>query len=185
MIPLLAEDPSGDPISLLTRNPRLLLVLVAGAAWLFKNLLSAVRARPAVRPGEGGMGGAGAEDEAERTRRVQEEVRRRIAEKRSEWRPAEGEPMDPFEVEIPSSPPEFAAPRPSVGPTPPRRVPIQPQASVQAPVPTQVAKPTLAPAPVPATASAGADLLLEIHNPMQARRAIILREVLGPPVALR
>jgi len=166
MEPILAVSPSGDPFSWLVANPKLLLLVFPAVVWLVNQVRAAGTARTAAQSGKAASGGDAAG--AERTRRVQEEVRRRIAERRGMQAPA--------------------------------REPDQPRATVQARSPVQ--PPALAPAfaaayaadrvaaRAPASSSlfvtpGAVELMLELHDPAQLRRAIILREVLGPPVALR
>jgi hypothetical protein len=89
--------------------------------------------------------------EEERTRRVQEEIRRKIAQR--------------------NAGPEEAPVLAEATPPPPPPVPARP-----APAP--------APAAVRAVEPAG-DWLAELRGTQGARRAMVLREILGPPVGLR
>lgn len=185
---------SFDPINWLTGNPIIWVVLIAGVSWLSK----LIRGRP--KPGSPAPGAPDGE-EAERTRRVQEEVRRRIAERRSR---------------VFQSAPETAAPRPAAQnqgenlrkliakmageePAPPaldeakaalaRQRAIEEKLRVleseQAAALARAAQ-TAAVMPAPsAPAVSPAGWLGELRDPRGLRRAIVLREILGPPVGLR
>ncbi len=144
-------------------------------------------------------------DQAERTRRIQEEIRRRIMERRGlapvpppESETAESEPAPSF----PEAPPMIEEVRPFVVP-PPESVPAAP---ADAPVVTEVrsapdlqeqlirqlqeleaarrasifALPTEAPARVAVQAR-----VLDLRQPGTLRQAVVWREILGPPVGLR
>jgi len=115
---MLAALPAGDPLSWFALHPQLLLVVVGGALWLFKRISALTTAAPGRggegrRPGTGGAGNAGdgaaarpSEDDAaaaERTRRVQAEVRRKIAERRA--RPLAPPVVAPRPIAQPLSPP--------------------------------------------------------------------------------
>ena len=151
--------------------------------------------RPTVAPNADAM------EEELRTRRIQEEIRRKIQERRSA-----GAPPAPPREEIPA----YELPEPPVwreegpAPVPPplddgvlaRQRALQEQlyalaarraalatarsASVDRGSPVMAATAAMT---VPPTKSA--DLLRDLRNPESMRRAMILREVLGPPVALR
>jgi hypothetical protein len=116
---MLAALPAGDPLSWFALHPQLLLVVVGGALWLFKRISALTPAAPGRgaegrRPGGAGAGNAGdgaaaarpSDDDAaaaERTRRVQAEVRRKIAERRA--RPLAPPVVAPRPIAQPLSPP--------------------------------------------------------------------------------
>lgn len=146
-------------------------------------------------------------DEAARTRRIQEEIRRKIAER------AGGGPIA-VPPSAPEPPPIFQrdtmAPRPVASPLPMREVRREPEpepSAVEAAAMLERQKEMEAQLRVLAearreaqrkTAAAAAfranetgttpvrgDLLTDLRGARNLRRAIVLREVLGPPVALR
>jgi hypothetical protein len=156
-----------------------------------------------VRPGENPPGAppAGPED-AERTRRIQEEIRRRIMERRG-LMPAAPPPRDVAEAapDFPESPPMIAEARPIMVAPPPlestegaatpggspefeqqqrlieqfRELEASRQAStVTVPGPTATGGTALAYRRLP-----------DLRSPKGLRRAMVLREVLDPPVGLR
>jgi|GEM_PF-3586667 len=180
---------STDPRTWLFSQPQLLVVLFAGAVWLFnmiaraRNAASRAEPRPqdGREPGPGGQGGPSSSDPDgdERARRVRAEILRKIAERRSglpvlqparareeRWSPGPPEiPGDALSasrgpVEAPAAPPPAMAGLPASPP------PAPPGAGAQGP-------------------SAGAAWLEELRGRDTARRAILVREILGPPVALR
>jgi len=122
---MLAALPAGDPLSWFALHPQLLLVVVGGALWLFKRISALTTAAPGRgaegrRPGRAGAENAGdgaaavrpSDDDAaaaERTRRVQAEVRRKIAERRA--RPLAPPVVAPRPIAQPLSPP-FGRPPP-------------------------------------------------------------------------
>jgi len=145
-------------------------------------------------------------EQAERTRRIQEEIRRRIMERRGATPvpPAEAGPADqppPF----PEAPPVIEAVRPVVVPPPPEDATELPgeapafeplpaaglqeqmmrqlqeleaaRAARRESVPTATAK-----APAAAAGSAGT---INLRQAAGLRRAMVWREILGPPVGLR
>ncbi len=130
-------------------------------------------------------------DEAERTRKVQETIRRKIAERR-----AAIPPLDPFggpggRLRRLMDQPNVVPVRPD--PAPPmagERALIDGEARLAAQVRQVQAVQQMAPGPV-AAAPAGvlqppvSPWLLELREPSGIRRAIILREILGTPVGLR
>jgi hypothetical protein len=109
--------------------------------------------------------------EEERTRRVQEEIRRKIAQ-RNAWQAAREE-NPPAMTEEP--PPMEEAPGPEEvavlreAPPPPEPAPSLPARA----------------AALPASAAPSGDWLTELRGTRGARRAMVLREILGPPVGLR
>lgn len=177
--------------------------------------------------GGGEMEGQDA-DEAERTRRIQEEIRRRIAERRGgqvppqpQARPAPPPLLRPRPTELPM-PPFGAPPQPVFTPRPPREeqwdeAPVFPAAREDARTAAQTAAilerqkklaeemRALEAARVEARKRAaqtaamdakklgqktrevlgGRSLGEELRDVKSARRAVVMREVLGAPVALR
>ena len=159
---------SSDPSNWLVSQPQLVFVAIAGAAWLFKMIKSAADARrqPEDGPAKPGARASLAEvagEKEERTRRVREDIRRTIAERRR----GAATPASVSEEEWDSPP---AAP---VLPLPMRAA----------------AAPALQPIAVLAAGkqlpSAGGLWLEELRTRESVRRAILVREILGPPVALR
>jgi hypothetical protein len=183
-----------NPLERLLSQPQLLVVIFAGVVWLLKFLGRAKAAatqasnapRPA-RPQESDAAEAAArramEDE-ERAQRVREDIQRRIAERQAR---AEGG-LRPASVR-----PERVSPPPLV----PARMfreaePVIPSAAFP---PVETRAPAMVPGRPPAAAAAvgagplgpppGVLWLDELRSPETARRAILLREILGPPIALR
>jgi len=101
--------------------------------------------------------------EAERTRRVQEDIRRKIAQRAAR-----------------AAPPVIAAAR--------TEPPAPPPSAAMAPPPAPVSPIEASPFrrdPAPAVAPPRRDWLAELRERQGARRAIVLREILGTPVGLR
>jgi len=143
-------------------------------------------------------------EDAERTRRVREEVQRKIVERRREaaarpgsWAESPSATPRPAERSQPPLAPPVAASRPA----PPadeedvaeaalqrqQKLAEQVRAMEAARTAAQVRTSALA-AFAPPGASPGSppiDWLPELRDPRSVRRAVILREILGPPVALR
>jgi len=145
---------------------------------------------------------AGDPQEAERTRRIQEEIRRRIMERRG-LMPAP--PPAPDSVE---AAPEFLEPPPmfeEVRPVMVEPPPMQAMDATAAPgysrelerqqqilqrlremETARQAYAGIAPATVEAPVSAPANRLpANLRTPTGLRRAVVLREILGPPVGMR
>jgi len=131
-------------------------------------------------------------DEAERTRKVQETIRRKIAERR-----AAIPPLDPFggpggRLRRLMDQPNVVPVRPVAvpPPMPDERALLDSEARLAAQVRQVQDVQQMAPAAV-AAAPAGvlqppvSPWLLELREPSGIRRAIILREILGAPVGLR
>ncbi|MGH7997422.1 MAG: hypothetical protein ACREFX_13835 [Opitutaceae bacterium] len=200
-------------------------LVLAGAAWLVQRVKAAQKKAERTRPGAGAR--PAPDGEAERMRRVQDEIRRRIEERRS------GRLPPPRQSPAPAAPP---TPRPR-WPRPPDAQPrdAPPPAQPAAPaapddIPSLFEPPALADSGEPsAAAAAGADILAgkiraqeaseavalvrqqfvdlgatdlteealaaepaptvdiatELREPASARRAVVLREILGPPVGFR
>jgi hypothetical protein len=139
--------------------------------------------------------------EAERTRRIQEEIRRRIMERRG-LMPAPPPAPDSGEEapEFPEPPPMFEEMRPVM-----IEPPFQTMDAAAAPGYSrelerqqqmlarlrelETARPTHAgttPATVEAPVAAAANRLpADLRTPAGLRRAVVLREILGPPVGMR
>jgi len=137
-------------------------------------------------------------EQVERTRRIQEEIRRRILERRGT---APGAPSEP-EAEtapFPAPPPIIEAVRPVV--LAPPAAPAEEQREwerqqallqrLQELEAAQVARP-LPESTVVAAAGVGmaapaanGRLIADLRNQAGLRRAVVLREILGPPVGLR
>lgn len=160
------------------------------------------------RPGTADAGPA-AEDaeQAERTRRIQEEIRRRIMERRGlAPGPAPGSAAGEEPLPFPAAPPMIEEVRPFLVSPPPEQVMAAPTVTDQAlelerqqqmlgqlreleaarPGPTQDAPASTAGAVSSAAETGRANrLLAELRQPAGLRRAVLLREILGPPVGLR
>lgn len=153
---------------------------------------------------------ADALEEEERTRRIQEEIRRKILERRSGGAPAAPAAPTPPSAPVPvdtyaDEPPEWReeGPRPVAAPAVPppmdtaileRQRALQEQiAALEArrvAVKARAESSAFPPAPTAAAAdsrrSAGLpDLVAALRQPKTLRQAVILREVLDPPVAMR
>jgi hypothetical protein len=142
-------------------------ILVAVAAVLalwVKQRRESARSR-GERPGAAGSGQPDPTEE-ERTRRVQEEIRRKIAQ-RNAWQVAreEAPPVMTEEPPVEEGPVEVPVLREA------------PQIPIQAQAPAYRAE--------PAPAAPADDWLTELRGTQGARRAMVLREILGPPVGLR
>ena len=127
-------------------------------------------------------------DETERTRRVREEVQRKIAERRREAAPSR-------------APSPAPAPAAAMRPAPPADEEDEAEASLQrqqslatqvrvleeARMAAEVRTRALASfaAPNAPAVRSPSDWLQELRDPRSVRRAIVLREILSPPVALR
>ncbi len=183
MTPMLAAE--ANPVSILLSKPQLLFLLGAGAVWFFKTL-SRAKAATAARPvtpqqtaqeGAGGLGDSAAsetEDE-ERARQVREDILRKIEERRT-----------PAAVrELQSMVKAAYQDRTAARPAPASAAPVRVLAPAPA-VPNPITAPALEPsAGAAAPRTAGAAWLDELRSRDSARRAILVREILGPPIALR
>jgi hypothetical protein len=147
--------------------------------------------------------------EADRTRRLQEEIRRKIAERR-------GQPVPPVVAPRPTAQPipevirRYLEPETASQPSPAERAAklaaarereaelerqraleekmreLEAQRAEARRRATEAAfSPTTALAPGASSALSGAALLADLRQPGSARRALILREVLGAPAGLR
>jgi hypothetical protein len=163
---------------LLFQNPAILLILIAVASRLFSRRAAAAR-----RNAEGAAPPA---QEDERTRRVREEVARKIAERRRAAEPAAMQRPGP-------EAPRAWRPEPPVQEEPSdidevlaeqRKLADEIRALDSAkPRPLAVSAATPAPAPTGQAVQAPAGWLRDL-DPQGVRRAIVLREVLGPPRGL-
>ena len=174
MVLLAATDPGGWLLS----RPQLVFVAFAGAVWLFRLIKGAseVRGRPAAGRAEPVVEAQPEEEvpdeEEERTRRVREEIRRKIEERR----PGAAVPARVYEERWDLQLPAVAKmPQP---PAPKPAAPLRAAATVAPQAPA-------APAAGPLAPTMGALWLEELRTRDSARRAIVVREILGPPVALR
>jgi hypothetical protein len=175
----------------LVMQPQFLFFIVVGVLWLIKAI---GRAKAAFLGEERPTQGAGQPKPAEQPGPVEmsltdEEraqlVRQDILEKRAK-RQAEAAALMgiPRERQAPVPPPlTRRAPVESIV-APAREAPTAGYAAVQPQAPALAAR-TSSRAPEVQVPSAGAQWLEELRNRDSARRAILLREILGPPVALR
>ena len=176
---------SSNPLDWLLSQPQLLVVVFAGAVWLMNMIARARRASsgaddaPERGRGQGPVPSAGDVDVDERARRVRAEILRKIAERRGiaptaqpararieRWAPA------PPEI-APEAAPRAAGVPATVPGVPPLPAPQAPRAGPA---------PALGGAP---GATPGAVWLDELRGRDSVRRAILVREILGPPIALR
>ena len=133
---------------------------------------------------------------AERTRRIQDEIRRKIAERRGTTVVTEAQPvgshMEPPEIveELPVAP-AYASPSAAVLERQQqladqmRALELARAAEVRRAVTANVALKTASESRGGMLASARVDLLADLREPASLRRAFVLREVLGTPVGLR
>jgi hypothetical protein len=153
----------------------LLQILIAVAAVIAiwkKQRRASARSR-----GEGPAAARADPDEEERTRRVQAEIRRKIAQ-RGAWEDARADRAPPV-----AEPPPVADEAPSAVSLPMADgVPDLPVAPVPA---TFIQAVPASWEPEPASIAPTVDWLAELRYQRGVRRAMVLREILGPPVALR
>ena len=208
-----------NPVNWLLGNREVLAVLFVAFAWLAQKLGIAKEKRAVKSAGPKGT--ASENDEAERTRRVQEEIRRKIAERRAVAPPVlpssrlGREPAPPVVAPRPAAPPpvswgdvlepQSGEPREEELPT--RAMDLEAVLDRQRGLGEKMRR--LESASLAASAEAGgytaggavamlAQLepvmpasppsfawLSELRERQGARRAMVLREVLGPPVGLR
>lgn len=198
--------PAGqDPVNWLLSHRELLVVLFAAAVW-FLNRTAAAKRKAAARPGEsipaqpagdGASAGASAEEEeAERTRRVQEEIRRKIAARRAPA-PSRAASFEPPRIE--EEPEPFPPSPASVQGREMEEVLLRQQglekelraleagraATVAAAKRGAGFPPGAGASAAHSSAAASNPWLAELRNPAGVRRAVVLREILGAPVSLR
>ena len=190
MPPLAASDPR----NWLLTQPQLLFVLFAGAVWVFKMIARARasasnRARgsqEAERPEPGGQGPPAGQDPDDefRARRVREEILRKIAERRAGSLAPQPALIRAERMAIEPPPIAGEAPAGSRGAADAaaavRVAGVQPLATAPTGLPPAGALLGGAPGP-----SAGALWLDVLRSRDTVRRAILVREILGPPIALR
>jgi hypothetical protein len=196
-----------NPVNWLLGNREVLAILFVAVAWLAQKL-GLAKDRKAVKSA-GPPGPEGDSGEAERTRRVQEEVRRKIAERR-----AGAAPAPPIMAPRPSAPPPLPwsdvferSGEPRAEELPAHSTDLEDVPARQRGLGEKMRQ--LESASSAASAEAGgysaggaaamlAQLepampvspppfawLSELRERQGARRAMVLREVLGPPVGLR
>jgi hypothetical protein len=194
MTSALAE--SSGPGGWLLSHPQLVVVLFVGATWLVKMINRARSAAQGPVPGPQGTDGpeSGGKSEAagrdledeERARRVREEILRKIAERRAGAGAAQ--PARARTERQAQGPPAIPKAAPASS-----RVSTVGTAAAVAPAAPQAAQTPMAPRSASAVSSAGVMAgptpgslwLDELRSRDSARRAILVREILGPPVALR
>ncbi|HUJ45208.1 MAG TPA: hypothetical protein VLW52_16555 [Opitutaceae bacterium] len=179
----------------LLNHPQVLFLIVIAVVAMLQKL------KQAHAPDATGRGPATNQDDAERTRRIQEEIRRRIQERRGLAPRAPAAPLSAEdEPAFPTPPPMIEEVRPVVV-APPLPVEdtvataglaaeyerqqkmLQQLQAFKAAHPASTAAPaisvgTMAPA-------AAARWATDLRDPAGLRRAIVLREILGPPVGMR
>jgi hypothetical protein len=143
--------------------------------------------------------GAGAKkseeaEDPERTRRVKEEIRRKIAERRDNLPPVSAEPAGK-PVASPIAAPRPVAGPPTLGDFLSRGYRALLEEKTPAPAPQRPAPASEPPhaSPIysaaspasPSSAPTSHNWLAELRDPATVRRAILLREILGTPVGLR
>jgi hypothetical protein len=180
-------------------NPRTLFALFLFVVWVVRAFKAARDKAAAARSGQPvtrGPRGEPVDPEAEeRQRKVRAEVARKIAQRKILMMPS-------ARLEPPPLPRPVEAPEAWVEP-PPSPVRAPEPSPVRPPVWAPGPSPILAPEPVALTARqtalaedferwsqasgrVSADLLLEhLRAPAELRRAVLMREILGPPVGLR
>lgn len=184
----------------LLEHPQVLVVVAIAIAALFQKLKQA-RSQEAA-----GRTLATDPEDAERTRRIQEEIRRRIRERRGLAPAAPPAPVTAEdEPEFPVPPPMIEEVRPIVVEPPPLPVAnaaatsgyaaeydrqqqmLQQLRAFKATHQTSAAAPAVsASAPVGVAMAAPVSRLpTDLRNPAGLRRAIVLREILGPPLGMR
>jgi hypothetical protein len=175
-------------------NLQILFLVAIAVATVVQRLKKAEKAGETPRPA------AATPEEEERTRRVQEDIRRRIMERRG-LAPADSDEEEPRAIL--AAPPMIEEVRPLRVETPSgvAAAAAAAEARIAAELKRQQemvervraleearrSKAVLTP-PVPAGAAAGdsgEQLLPDLRSGSGLRRAIMLREILGPPVALR
>jgi len=164
--------------------PQLVFLLFAGAVWLVK-LLSRPKASPGPHPGPQRAGAAEPDElgepptedpgAGERARRVREEILRKIAERNPSA--SEGQLRNIVRA-------AYQRREPVGGTAAPARAAHATTPAPQAFLPPVAPAAGLAPVSTPAK-TAGSMWLEELRSHDSARRAIIAREILGPPIALR
>jgi hypothetical protein len=180
-----------DPINWLLSKPQLIFLFFAGAVWLIK-LINRARAEtrdPEPETRETGRLEANGRDpdEAQRTRRVREDILRKIAERRAG---TAAPPPRVREARPGPATPAIAGAASSGNRGTSQGAAATGSAVVQAPVAGPLAGTPFAPPASPLSGgvpipTAGSLWLDELRTRDSARRAILVREILGPPVALR
>lgn len=166
-------------------------LVLAGAAWLLQRVKAAQKKAAQTKPG-GGRPPAGGE--AERTRRVREDIRRRVEERLAGR--GISLPPEPPRREAPPAPPPLYAPADSEAVAAPPDVndlAERLRALRAADAATRVREEVAAFAAPDAPPAAGPEAppaqlspwQAALREPGSARRAIVLREILGPPAAFR
>jgi len=174
------------------------LIVIAAAVFAILQKFKIVRT-----PGTNAPAAEEDPEQAERTRRVQEEIRRRIMERRGQ------PPGLPTETE--AEPAQFPAPPPVIGEVRPALVPppVAPAVVVLSADRQEMKRqevlldqlrqweavaPAIAAGESASAAGPGAGVtgtgrtgswLADLRSPAGLRRAVVLREILGPPVGLR
>ncbi len=178
-----------NPVDWVLGNRELLVIVFAVAVWLLNRIGAARRAAGSQNPAR--QAGS-ADDEAERTRRVQEEVRRRIAERRGaakpEMPPPLSQPFEPARMAEEPAPPEEAETDDTEEQVLKRQREIERdlRALEDARAAALAGARAAQRASVVQTQAAVPNPWLgELKNPAGLRRAVVLREILGPPISLR
>jgi len=164
---------AGGPGTWLQSQPQVLFFLLVAVVWLI-NAVKRALAGPKAQGGRPARAGEDPDDR-ERARRVREEILRKVTERQLDRAPAQAE----------RAPRQTAAPRPRRPIPPPFVARPQEIESVGIPmVPVRAADAPLAVAPA-AGPSPGAMWLDALRSREGVRRAVLVREILGPPLALR
>ncbi|HUL53775.1 MAG TPA: hypothetical protein VLT83_10250 [Opitutaceae bacterium] len=180
----------------LLNHPQVLFLIVIAVVAMLQKLKQAHSQDAA------GRGPATSQEDEERTRRIQEEIRRRIRERRG-LAPAAPPPRAGDHPVFPPAPPMIEEVRPVVVPPPlpvedvtataglaaeyeRQQKMLQQLQAIKAArqTSTSVAPAAAAAAPAAAPVAVG-HFVADLRNPAGLRRAIVLREILGPPVGLR
>jgi hypothetical protein len=169
---------ASGPGTWLQSQPQVLFFLLVAVVWLINAVKRALAGSKA--QGQGGQPPARAgqdPDDDERARRVREEILRKVTERQLGRAPAQAE----------RAPRQTVAPRPRRPMPPPyvsRPQEIESAGIPMVPVRSADAPPGVAAAPA-AGASQGAMWLDALRSREGIRRAVLVREILGPPLALR
>ena len=178
----------------LLNHPQVLFLIVIAVVAMLQKLKQA-HTRDAAGPAS-----AADQEDAERTRRIQEEIRRRIRERRA-LAPTGPPPVSEAEEPVfPPPPPMIEEVRPVVVPPP---LPVE-DATATAGIAAEFARQqkllerlqafkAAHPASVvaapqmswEAVTPAAGRFVTDLRNPASLRRAIVLREILSPPLGLR
>jgi hypothetical protein len=188
----MAYSADTNPLEVVLKNVGALTPIVL----LFLGWLGATRKKMAQKNAPAPPSASPARDEDERTRRVKEEVRRKIAERQAAKAAPARREIPPEAARPPTRrlaggvtevfvPANGEAPAVDYSAEQARQERLSKEmAVIDAGLPPPIAS-HQAYAPPPASPPPALGWLAALRDPLNVRRAIILREVLGPPVGLR